>query len=41
MSRQRFGPDQILLKLREAAVELAQGRTVAQVCNKLGITEQT
>ena len=41
MSRQCFGPDQIILKLREAEVELAKGRTVAQVCKKLGITEQT
>ena len=41
MSRKRFGPDQIILKLREAEVELAKGRTVAQVVKKLGITEQT
>ncbi len=41
MARQRFCAEQIIPKLREAEVELARGRTVAQVCKKLGITEQT
>ena len=41
MARKRFTAEQIIPKLREAEVELARGRTVAQVCKKLGITEQT
>ena len=41
MARKRFTVEQIIPKLREAEVELARGRTVAQVCKKLGITEQT
>jgi hypothetical protein len=30
MSRKRFSTEQIIQKLREAEVELAKGRTVAQ-----------
>ena len=41
MARKRFTAEQVIPKLREAEVELARGRTVAQVCKKLGITEQT
>jgi len=41
MSRKRFTPEQIIAKLREAEVALAQGQTVAQVCRSLGIAEQT
>jgi len=41
MARKRFGAEQIIPKLREAEVELAKGRTVGQVCKKLGVTEQT
>ena len=41
MARKRFGAEQIIGKLREAEVELAKGRTVGQVCKKLGVTEQT
>ena len=41
MAIKRFTAEQIIPKLREAEVELARGRTVAQVCKKLGITEQT
>lgn len=41
MARKRFTAEQIIPKLREAEVELARGRTVAQVCKKLGVTEQT
>ena len=41
MARKRFTAEQIIPKLREAEVEMARGRTVAQVCKKLGITEQT
>jgi putative transposase len=41
MPRKRFTAEQIILKLREAEVELAQGTTVGLVCKKLEIAEQT
>jgi len=41
MSRKRFTSEQIIGKLREAEVALAQGQTVVQVCRTLGIAEQT
>ena len=33
--------NQIIMKLREAEVGLAQGQTVGQVCKQIGVTEQT
>ncbi len=41
MPRKRFTTEQIIHKLREAEVELAKGRTTAEVCKRVGITEQT
>jgi transposase-like protein len=41
MPRKIFKPEQIINRLRTAEVELSQGRTVAQACKKIGITEQT
>lgn len=41
MGRRRFTPEQIIGKLREAEVALAQGQTAAQVYRSLGIAEQT
>jgi len=41
MGRQRFTPEQIIAKLREAEVALSRGQTVVQVCRQLNITEQT
>ena len=41
MPRKRFTTEQIIHKLREAEVELAKGRTAAEVCKRVGITEQT
>jgi putative transposase len=41
MSRKRFSPEQIIGKMQEAEVALAQGETVGQVCRTLGIAEQT
>jgi transposase-like protein len=41
MPGKRYGPEQIIAMLREAEVEQAKGATVAQVCKKLGITDQT
>ncbi len=41
MSRKRYTVEQIIHKLREAEVELSQGKAVGHVVRKLGITEQT
>ena len=41
MGKRRHTPEQVIGKLREAEVELAKGKTVAEVCRKLTITEQT
>ena len=41
MSRKRYTPEQIIGKLREAEVALAQWETAGQVCRTLGIAEQT
>jgi len=41
MSRKRYTPGQIIGKLREAELALAQGETAGQVCRTLGIAEQT
>jgi len=41
MSRRRHTPEQIIGKLREAEVELAQGARVPQACKKIGVAEQT
>ena len=37
----KFTTEQIIGKLREAEVALAQGKTVPEVVRKLGVTEQT
>ena len=37
----KVSSEQIIAKLREAEVDLAQGKTVAQICKKLGVAEQT
>ena len=39
--RKHHTPEQIIHLLRQAEVELAAGQPVAQVCRKLGVTEQT
>ena len=41
MPRKRYTSEQIIIQLREAEVELAKGQSTAEVCRKLGITEQT
>jgi transposase-like protein len=41
MPRKRHTAEQIIGQLREAEVELAQGKTTGEVCKKLGVTEQT
>ena len=41
MAKRRYKAEEIIHKLREAEVALAQGRKTPEVCRKLGITEQT
>ena len=41
MARKKHSVEQIIRKLREAEVELANGSTVPQVCRKIGVSEQT
>ena len=39
--RKRHTPEQIIKKLRDAELDLAGGLTVGQVCQKLGVSENT
>jgi putative transposase len=39
--RTRHKPEQVIVKLRQAEAELAQGVSVGQVCQQLGISETT
>jgi putative transposase len=41
MPRVRYTAEQIIQHLREAEVLLSQEKTIAQVCKKIGITDQT
>ena len=41
MSRKRYTPEQVLGMLRQAEVELAQGKRIGEVCRSLGISEQS
>ena len=41
MARKRFTPEQIITMLREAEVLLNHSHPVAEVCRKLGVSEQT
>ena len=41
MGRKRFTAEQIVDKLRQAEVEIAKGLTIAEVCKKLGVSEQS
>ena len=41
MPRKRYSTEQIVMKLRQAEVELGRGLRTPQVCKKLGISEQT
>ena len=41
MSRKRFKPEEIVNKLREADVLLSQGKSIAQACKQIGVTDQT
>jgi putative transposase len=37
----RHTPEQIIPKLRQAEIDLGQGLSIAQVCQKLGVSENT
>ena len=41
MARKRHTAEEIILKLREAEIALAQGKGVEAVCKQLAVTEQT
>ena len=41
MARGRFTAEQIIMKLREAEVEQAKGKSIEEVCRKLGIVDKT
>jgi putative transposase len=41
MAKKRHTAEQIISKLREAEVLLAKGTKIAQVCRKIGVTDQT
>ena len=41
MARKRHSPEQVINKLREAGVAIAEGSTVAQAARRIGVTEQT
>jgi transposase-like protein len=39
--RTRHTPEQVIAKLRQAEADLAGGLSIAHVCQKLGVSEQT
>jgi len=41
MSRKRFSVEQIINHRREAEVLLAQGKTVGEICRRIGVSEQS
>ena len=41
MSVKRYTPEEIISKLREAEVHLAQGDTIKEMSKKLGVTDHT
>ena len=41
MAKKKHSVEQIIHKLREAEVIVAQGGTVAEGCRQIGVTEQT
>jgi transposase-like protein len=41
MVKKGYSTEQIIAKLREAEVALAKGQKAAEVCRKIGISEQT
>ncbi len=41
MARRRHTPEQVINKLQEAEVAIAEGSTVAETSRRIGVTEQT
>jgi transposase-like protein len=41
MGARRYSTEQIIVKLREAEIEMGRGLKVPEVCRKLGVSEQT
>ena len=41
MARKRYTPEQIIRKLREAEVFIAEGMMAAEAARKIGVSEQT
>ena len=41
MAKKAFKPEEIISKLREAEVLSSQGKSVAEICRALGVTDQT
>ena len=41
MAKKRHSPEQVINKLREAEVALAEGSTVAEAARRTGVTDQT
>lgn len=41
MAKHRYTAEEIIHKLREADVLLGQGKTIAEACKQLGVTDHT
>ena len=41
MAKQRFTAEEIIHKRREADVVIGQGKTIAEACKALGVTDKT
>ena len=41
MGAKRYSTEQIIVKLRQAEIEMGRGMKVPEVCRSLGISEQT
>ena len=41
MAKRRHTPEQVVNKLREAEVAIAEGSTVAEATRRIGVTEKT
>jgi len=41
MARKRFGPEQVVAKLRQIEVLIGEGRSLQQVVREAGITDAT
>ena len=41
MKRKRHGAEEIVRKLRDAEIAQSEGKTIAQICKQLEISEQT